>query len=205
MSSLHARGPAPVWDVPLPVQQARKYDQLYVVDKDGHDVLIVSSRVLTTQTHWWRGRTHFCSERADKPCDLDHRETGRPRFAGWIACCFPGHKKVFMLRLTEAAFRHEPRLLGLEGHLRGRLLRVWREAPFEWCEMFADLSPAAPVESLPAEPDLRLAIAHMVYADDRHDRQAKNNEGPFKRAVISAQRKAAEAAKQKGATHGART
>jgi hypothetical protein len=201
MSSLRVRGPAPVWDVPLPVQRPRKYDQLYVVNKSGHDVLIVSSSVLTTQTHFWRGRTHFCSERPDKPCDLDHRETGRPRFAGWIAVVFPGQKKIYALRLTEAVFRHEPRLLTLQGSLRGRLLHVWREGETEWSEMFADLAQDAPVESLPADPDLRFAIGHMVFADDRSDRGQAAKITPFKRALLASQAKRAQIEATKGVPH----
>src|SRR5947209_18105429 len=108
MQSPRARGPAAVWDVPLPEQRVRKWDQRYVVNREGEDVVILSDRVETLCTHFWQGRTRVCSQTPETPCWLDHRETGAPRFAGWIAVSYPGRKKVWLLRLTEVALRHEP-------------------------------------------------------------------------------------------------
>jgi hypothetical protein len=198
MANVPVRAPAPVWDVPLPPIKPRSYDQKYVVDQAGEDVLIVSSRVETLRTHFWRGRTRPCTE-GEETCWLDHRETGRPRYAGWIAVVEPARrKKIWLLRLTEHALRSEAALLSRSGQLRGRLLRVWRDGPTEWSEMYAELDQASPVGDLPPEPDVRTIVWHMIEADDRKDRELRAKVGPFRRALEAQQRRTIEAAKAKG-------
>lgn len=178
-------GATPLWSVTPPPPKVKKYDRLKIATGKGETLVIVSSGLQACLTHFVDKRTVPCTGEQDT-CWLDHRDVGKPRYAGWLAVQIPNAGRVYLLSLTPVAVSVEPRLQEKDRVLRGLTIRVWRSGNNERTEMHCKLQLDVPrVVELPVEPDLRYCIERMWAAEDRVAREAFKGKGLYGRAFAA--------------------
>lgn len=177
---------APVWTASPPPPRVRKYERLRVIGSTPMDLYILSAQLDQTWTHYTDDRTVFCTG-PDTGCVFDHSTTGNARYGAWLAVQPFKTNDTYLLRLTSVAVTIEPRLLTLQGHLRGQHLRVWRKHGHEKSEMQCRLmpTPLAP-DFLRPEIDVRFCVERMISADDRADGKNRAKWGHFRAASEAA-------------------
>ena len=179
-------GPAPLWSCPPPPPRVKKYDRLKIGVGPATEVVIVSSRLEETRTHYVDARTVPCTGDVET-CWVDHRDHGAPRYSAWLAVKFPKINPVWLLSLTPVAIAIEPRLRQQDLDLAGLTLKVWRIGGHERSEMHALLLvDGQRVPNLPTAPDIRFCLQRMWAAEDRPARMRSANPGPVQRAAVAA-------------------
>lgn len=175
-------GPAPLWSCPPPPPRVKKYERLLIGPGPGQSLVIVSSALEETRTHFVDRRTVPCTGDQGQ-CWLDHAQVGKPRYSGWLAVKFPTIRRVYLLPLTPVAVAKEPRLRDRAFDLAGLTLKVSREGNHDRSEMTAGLLLDVPrVTDLPQCPDVRFCLQRMWAAEDRPADKQRAAEGLIARA-----------------------
>jgi hypothetical protein len=175
-------GVAPLWSVTPPPPRVKKYERLPILPGPGVSVVIVSSRIEETRTHYVDSRTVPCTGDDDQ-CWLDHRQVGNPRYCGWLAVALPKFTKVWLLSLTKVTVAVESRLRNEALDLRGLTIKVWRTGNHERSELHAALQLDTPrAEKVPECPDVRFCVERMLAGADRAKTPEGKGLGVFGRA-----------------------
>lgn len=159
------------WDEHPPPAKVRRLERYVVTPGREHQLVIVSSRIVSVRTHYVDGRTQKCTGEQGQ-CWLDHAKHGNSRWCGWLAVCRPGTGFVELVSLTKIAADSEPRLRDPREDLRGLTLKLRRKGGLMTGEMSAGIdSEKDRVANLPPAPDLKFCINRMLEAPDKDPRE----------------------------------
>ena len=173
------------WGEKAPRLKMRLYDRYRIEPGKVHELVVVSSRLETVYTHFVDGRTQLCTECNGNKCWIPHHLVSS-RWSGWLAVCKPNSKVTMIVQITPGASESEPRLEDELISLRGMTLELRRLGNRPNGEVSARfIDEIAPVDDLPCEPNMRLAVWRILTAPDRIKNQ---DDGSFWRAYRAAQK-----------------